>query len=201
MANHNFDKSVEYILEHEGGYVDHPKDPGGATNKGITIATFCRYVKPKGTKEDLKQLTTEQAKIVYKAQYWDKVLGDELPSGVDHAVFDFAVNSGPRRAALYLQKVVGVTQDGKLGPNTLKATEAIPKIVVINTLMDKRLAYMKRIKRGELWKTFGRGWQKRIDRVRAESLQFISPAIQEKKPVVKPTNWLAIILAIFGVKL
>lgn len=165
----NFRNSIPLVLAHEGGFVNHPNDPGGATNKGITIATFKRYIKPSGTVKDLKNMTTEQATIVYKRHYWDPVCGDMLPAGVDHAVFDFAVNSGPSRAAKYLQKVVGVNQDGKIGPATLKAVHAMPAAAVVNTLMDERLAFMKRIRGGKSWKTFSRGWQKRIDRVRGEA--------------------------------
>jgi lysozyme family protein len=78
----NFNRAVEAVLKHEGGFVDHPKDPGGATNKGITIANFRRYVKPNGTVADLKKLTTDQAKTVYRRMYWDAVHGSELPDGI-----------------------------------------------------------------------------------------------------------------------
>src|SRR5690606_31383462 len=122
--NKNFQQALEKVLKHEGGFVNHPADPGGATNKGITLATYRRYIKRNGTVDDLKALTTEQAGKVYKAQYWDKVRGDDLPSGLDYAVFDFAVNSGPAKAVKELQKVLGVTQDGIIGPITLEAARA-----------------------------------------------------------------------------
>ncbi|MEO9537261.1 MAG: glycoside hydrolase family 108 protein [Parasphingorhabdus sp.] len=172
----NSSKAIPKILEHEGGYVNHPSDPGGATNKGITLATFRRYIKPNGTVADLKALTTAQAVAVYKRQYWDAVSADLLPSGVDYAVADFAVNSGPSRAAKYLQAVVGVTQDGQIGPATIAATKAMPPRVVIERLCDDRLAFMKRIQGGKLWQTFGRGWQRRVDDVRAVSLSWAAQA-------------------------
>ena len=169
----NFNRAVEAVLKHEGGFVDHPKDPGGATNKGITIANFRRYVKPNGTVDDLKKLTTDQAKTVYRRMYWDAVHGAELPDGVDFAVFDFGVNSGPDRAIKYLQRIAGVTQDGRIGPATLKAVRAIPHARLINDLCDERLAFMKRAKdkKGNLlWPTFGKGWGRRVSDVRSLAL-------------------------------
>jgi lysozyme family protein len=152
--------------------VNDPRDPGGATNKGITIATFRRYIKPSGTIADLKSLTTAQAVVVYKRQYWDAVSADKLPAGVDYATADFAVNSGPSRAAKYLQEIVGVAQDGKIGPATIAAVNAASPAAVIDHLCDNRLAFMKRIKGGKLWVTFGRGWQRRVDEVRSTSLKW-----------------------------
>ena len=162
---------IPLILKHEGGYVNHPSDPGGATNKGITIKTFRRFIKPDGTIADLKALTTDQAVIVYKRNYWDAVLADLLPMGVDYTVADFAVNSGPARAAKVLQKVVGVTQDGQIGPATLKAVKAMPAKDIIRQVHANRLAFMKSIKGGKLWVTFGKGWQRRVDDVLAQSLR------------------------------
>jgi len=161
---------IPMILKHEGGYVNHPGDPGGPTNKGITLATFRRFIKPRGTISDLKALTVDQATVIYKRQYWDAVLADMLPAGVDYAVADFAVNSGPSRAAKYLQRVVGAAQDGKIGPMTLAAVGRMPPSDIINSLCDRRLAFMKRIRRGKLWRTFGKGWSRRVSDVRAHSL-------------------------------
>ena len=172
----NADMAIRKILEHEGGYVNHPDDPGGATNKGITIATFRRYIKRNGTIDDLKALTTQQAVDVYKAQYWDKVRADDLPSGVDYTVADFAVNSGPSRAAKYLQAAIGVDQDGKIGPLTIEAAQsATPRALIININAD-RLAFMQRIQGGKLWTTFGRGWQRRVNDVESTSLALVDAA-------------------------
>ncbi|TIW08998.1 MAG: hypothetical protein E5V66_24550, partial [Mesorhizobium sp.] len=104
---------------------------------------------------------------LYRRFYWDAVAGAELPAGVDYAVFDFAVNSGPARAANYLQAIVGVTQDGRIGPATLGAARARPAGVVIDALCDARLAFLKRL---PTWPTFGRGWSERVGFVRAEAL-------------------------------
>jgi lysozyme family protein len=173
---HNADMAIRKILEREGGYVNHPDDPGGATNKGITLHTFRYYIKPRGTIADLKALTVQQAVTVYREQYWDEVRADELPSGVDYTVADFAVNSGPSRAAKYLQAALGVTQDGAIGPQTIAAAKAAdPKALILKINAD-RLAFMKRIQGGKLWKTFGRGWQSRVDAVRSTSLALVDAA-------------------------
>lgn len=158
---------IPRILEHEGGYVDHPRDPGGATNKGVTIATFRAYVKPNGTVDDLRKLTTEQATIVYKRQYWDKVSADLLPIGVDYAVADFAVNSGPNRAARYLQRALGVPQDGIVGPRTIAAARNAAPDRLINAICDSRLKFLRGL---ETWSTFGRGWSSRVEGVRSTAL-------------------------------
>ncbi|RWN51926.1 glycoside hydrolase family 108 protein [Mesorhizobium sp.] len=182
----NFDRALALVLKHEGGYVNHPKDPGGATNKGITIATFRRYVNANGTPDDLKRITTAQAGIVYRKQYWDAIRGDELPDGVDYAVFDFAVNSGPGRAAKYLQAVVGVAQDGRIGPATIVASKAKPAGAVIDALCDARLSFLKRLK---TWGTFGKGWGSRVSSVRFEALVMIKaapPAPAKPVPAPKP---------------
>lgn len=166
---------IPRILAHEGGFVDHTADPGGATNKGITLRTFRRFIKPGGTVDDLRRLTTEQAVVVYKRRYWDAVLADLLPVGVDYTVADFAVNSGPRRAAQYLQRSIGgIAVDGKIGPQTIGAARAADPSELIRTICDKRIAYMKRIRNrdtGELlWDTFGDGWKRRVSGVRRDAL-------------------------------
>jgi lysozyme family protein len=179
----NFEKYLPAVLKHEGGYVNDPRDPGGATNKGVTIKTFRSYVNPKGTIEDLKALTVKQAGVVYRRQYWDTIMGASLPSGVDYAVFDISVNSGPPRAAKMLQKALGVTVDGKIGPATLAAARGMPKDQLINRICDARLAFMQSIKRGSLWKAFGKGWSRRVKEVRAMALNMAhAGAPSEKLP-------------------
>lgn len=172
----NSERAIPLILKHEGGFVNHPSDPGGATNKGITLATFRRYIKPGGTVADLKALTEAQAVVVYKRQYWDAVLADLLPAGLDYAVADFAVNSGPPRAAKELQKIVGATVDGRIGPQTLDRVAKFEPQVLIHQYCDARLHFMKRIRGGSLWKTFGRGWQRRVDDVRRVALEWARTA-------------------------
>jgi lysozyme family protein len=139
----HFAKSLSLVLKSEGGWSDNPADPGGATMKDVTLTNFCRYVKPNATKADLRKITDEQLATVYRRFYWDAVLDSDLPDGVDYAVFDFAINSGPSRAAKYLQAVVGVTQDGRIGPATIAAVKgAKPAGVIIDSLCDARLAFL-----------------------------------------------------------
>jgi lysozyme family protein len=163
-----FERALSAVLKHEGGYVNHKDDPGGPTNLGITLANFRRFVKPKGTIEDLKALTKAQAAVVYQRQYWDAVLGSRLPAGVDYAAFDFAVNSGPKRASQFLQRIVGTTVDGVIGPKTLAAVAAKAPAEIIAALCDARLAWLKTLK---TWPTFGRGWGSRVKGVRALALE------------------------------
>lgn len=203
----NFERSLLNVLVHEGGFVNHPSDPGGATNKGITIATFRKWVKRNGTVEDLKALTKEQAAKVYRAQYWNAVRADELPSGIDYAVFDIAVNSGPSRAIKILQEAVGATIDGKIGPQTIEAAQKADPIHTINVITAIRMDFLRSLK---TWATFGKGWSKRVSDVREDALQLtpnVKPApIPAPKPVPvpeKPSIWAVIIkfvLSLFGKK-
>ena len=112
----NYDKCLETILHHEGGYVNHPKDPGGETNLGVTKRVYLEH----GGTKDMKDLLVEDVAPIYKKGYWDKMKGDQLPNGLDLCVFDFGVNAGPGRAAKYLQTMIGTVADGGIGPNTLK---------------------------------------------------------------------------------
>lgn len=164
---------IPRILAHEGGFVDNPNDNGGPTNRGITIATFRRYIKPGGTVADLKRLTEAQAVVVYKRQYWDKVSADLLPRGVDYAIADFAVNSGPSRAAKYLQGILGVTQDGRIGPQTIEAARATDPAQLAADLCDARLAFLKRLSD---WEHFGNGWTRRVEQVRRDAIADAQPA-------------------------
>jgi lysozyme family protein len=164
----NFSRALSSVLKHEGGFVNHPRDPGGATNKGVTIATFRRYVKKNGTVADLKAISDAQLAQVYRKHYWDAVKGDDLPDGVDYAVFDFAVNSGPSRAARYLQGGMGVVIDGQIGPATIRAAQKYNSSEIVNRLCDDRMEFLKGLK---TWRTFGKGWTRRVDGVRKEALE------------------------------
>ncbi len=155
----NFARALALVLKSEGGWSDNPADPGGATMKGVTLANFRRYVKADASKADLRKISDEQVGTVYRRFYWDAVAGAELPGGLDYAVFDFAVNSGPGRAAKYLQAIVGAAQDGRIGPATLSAVQARPAGAVIDALCDARLAFLRRL---PTWPTFGRGWSERV---------------------------------------
>ncbi|AZO62988.1 hypothetical protein EJ078_29995 [Mesorhizobium sp. M1A.F.Ca.IN.022.06.1.1] len=171
----NFAGSLALVLKSEGGWSDNAADPGGATMKGVTLANFRRFVKADATKADLKKISDEQVATVYRRFYWDAVAGAELPDGVDYAVFDFAVNSGPSRAAKYLQAAcgVGVVQDGRIGPATLAAVRAKPAGVLIDTICNARLKFLERL---PTWPTFGKGWQRRVVAVRIQAMLMTTPA-------------------------
>lgn len=185
----NFERALSLVLKHEGGWSDHPQDKGGATMKGVTLANFRRYVKPSATKDDLRKITDEQVATIYKRYYWDAVRGSDLPSGIDYAVFDFAVNSGPDRAIKYLQAVVGARQDGRVGPDTLVKTRNMMRATIINSVCDKRMAFLKRLK---TWPTFGKGWTSRVSGVRSEALKMAAqpdtppPVVKEVEKEVVP---------------
>ncbi|MFC3704456.1 glycoside hydrolase family 108 protein [Devosia honganensis] len=167
MAKNNFAHALGEVLKHEGGYVDHPSDPGGATNLGVTIGTLSGWLGRKATKAEVKALTVKDVTPIYRKNYWSRVRGDDLPAGLDLAVFDFAVNSGPDRAARALQTIVGVSVDGVIGPITLGVIERIGATAVIGDLCSHRLAFLERL---PTWPTFGKGWSRRVAAVRAEAL-------------------------------
>ena len=115
----NFDKSLKMILHHEGGYVNHPRDPGGETNLGVTKRVYEEW----GGTKDMRDLTQEDVAPIYEKNYWGRAKCDHLPSGLDLAVFDWAVNSGVGRAAKKLQTMIGTEADGGIGPNTLRTLD------------------------------------------------------------------------------
>lgn len=157
----NFPTCLKTVLRYEGGKVDDPRDPGGRTAYGITQNTYNAWRYQQGLdRKDVWTITQDEVAAIYKKNYWDAVKGDDLPDGVDMAVFDFAVNSGVSRAAKYLQSIVGVTQDGQIGPKTILAC----KTYVANQLTDKRLGFLKGL---PTWPTFGRGWANRVNDVYA----------------------------------
>lgn len=168
MAAHNYEKCLDLVLEHEGGYVNHPRDPGGATNMGITLRTWESWTGSPATPDDIKALTVEDVKPVYKSRYWDRVSGPALPDGVDLMVFDFAVNSGVRRSAKYLQFAVGAKPDGMIGPMTLKAVDEYidhyGNYRLIRNLRDMRVRFLRKLR---TYDTFGRGWMRRVEKTTA----------------------------------
>ena len=151
----NFDQAFDELLRHEGGYSDHAADPGGKTRYGITEAVAREH----GYRGDMRELPLEAARLIYRAAYWDAVRADELPDAVRYAVFDGAVNSGVRQSVRWLQRAVDATDDGVLGPETLRAVQRHEPEALLRRLLAQRLNFMAAL---PTWPSFGRGWARRI---------------------------------------
>jgi lysozyme family protein len=167
----NFANCLEMLLKHEGGYVNHPKDPGGETNLGVTRKVWEQWIGKPAGKDAMKKLTVADVAPLYKKLYWDKVKGDDLPSGVDWAVFDWAVNSGTGRAAKALQKIVGVEPDGGIGAATVAAVKKADPATVIKKLALMRENFYRNL---PTFGTFGRGWLRRNDETLEVALSMVS---------------------------
>jgi len=162
-------RSLAAVLKHEGGWADHPRDPGGATMKGITLATFRSARGAERTKGELRAISDADVTDIYRERYWSAIRGDELPAGVDHAVFDAAVNSGPGRAARWLQQALGVLPDGAIGPKTLAVIAGRDPAELVDRICDLRLGYLKAL---PTFEAFGMGWMRRVAAVRSEAKFF-----------------------------
>jgi lysozyme family protein len=158
-----FDRAVELILKHEGGYVDHPSDPGGETKYGISKRSYPHV--------DIRSLTTDAAKDIYYHDFWLPLKLDKLPYAIAVSVFDYAVNSGKSRAVKTLQAAVGVLQDGALGPATLSATLKQNPFVIAATIRDMRLAFLRAL---SSFKTFGKGWTRRVNETYEEAISDVN---------------------------
>lgn len=161
----NFDIAFKALLKHEGGFVNHPIDPGGMTNLGVTKLVWENWVGHPVDEQTMRGLTPEMVAPLYKKRYWDAVRGDDLPSGVDLVVFDCAVNSGVGRASRFLQQVVGVTDDGKIGPGTIQAVLSKDPKELVDAFCDKRQAFLESL---PTFGTFGKGWSRRVAEVREQ---------------------------------
>jgi lysozyme family protein len=164
----NWDACFTMVLKHEGGFVNHPKDPGGMTNLGVTRTNWELYLDHDVTEADMRALTPEMVKPFYKKNYWDKIRGDELPSGVDYAAYDLAVNSGTGRAAKYLQQIAGVTADGVIGPRSMEAIKKCDAEDTVDSLCTMRLDFLKNL---NTFDTFGKGWTIRVNDVKAKATE------------------------------
>lgn len=178
-----FERAMKILAVHEGGYVNHPDDPGGATNKGVTQATYDSYRLRRGLAlKSVRHIGDDEVYEIYRRQYWDSIHADDLPEGVAYCVFDASVNSGPARAAKWLQVEVGAQVDGIVGNETLGLVEAQNRGVLIDRFCDRRLAFMRRLRH---WKTFKNGWSKRVREVRAQSKIWAGGA-KPRPSVVQP---------------
>ncbi|MGO4704508.1 glycoside hydrolase family 108 protein [Microvirga sp. 2MCAF38] len=171
MSTTSFDSALRTVLQHEGGFVDHPLDPGGATKFGITRPILSFFRKRAASIDDIRRLTEDEARAIYRRDYWNGIQADALPPGIDLVVFDIAVNSGPKRATLFLQRVLGVPADGFIGPRTLAKAQQANAQVVIRQLSQARLSFLSRL---ATWRTFGRGWTKRVLAIESDALKLTS---------------------------
>jgi lysozyme family protein len=180
----NYPLALRLVLQHEGGYVNHPADPGGATMKGVTQRVYDAFRQRRGEPlRPVRQIGADEVAEIYRVQYADKVAFASLPSGVDYAVFDGAVNSGPAQSIKWLQRALGMRSvDGVIGNATLAAAEAHPDpATLVDEICDLRLAFMKSLK---TWKTFGKGWASRVSRVRRQARAMATAGdVNEARPM------------------
>ena len=167
----NFDDCFKELLKHEGGFVNHPSDPGGITNLGVTKKTWDEWTGRDNSAEAMKALTPDDVKPLYHNRFWDACRCDDLPSGVDYCVFDCAVNSGRNRAIKFLQSVVGSVPDGAIGPVTIASANSRGSRLTIEQYCDKREAFWRSL---STFDTFGKGWVRRGNEVRAKALEMVN---------------------------
>lgn len=167
---HNFNHALACTLREEGGFTSDPRDKGGPTNLGVTQRVWEDYIGHAVDDAAMRALTINDVTPLYRAKYWQKIAGDALPSGLDCALFDFAVNSGPRRASLALQSLLSVKPDGVIGPNTLGAVYASNASLLNAKLASARLDYLRSL---PAFTTFGKGWTARVNRIAEEAARMI----------------------------
>ena len=164
--NTNWQKLFELMLQSEGGFVNHPRDPGGMTNLGVTKATWESWVGREVDEAEMRGLTADKVEPLYKERYFNAVRGDELPMGLDYLMFDFAVNAGAGRAIKILQAAVGVTPDGGFGPMTMAAVQAVDPIELIERFSQAKEDFYRSL---TTFTTFGKGWLNRVADVKVKA--------------------------------
>jgi lysozyme family protein len=161
---HGFKEALDAVLAHEGGYVNHPDDPGGPTNFGVTQAVYDAYRRSNGrARQHVQNIARNEVEAIYRRQYWDAVKGDDLPPGLSYVVFDGAVNSGPGQSVKWLQRALGMTRvDGVLGQVTMTAIRDWPGgdyDELIARICERRMAFLQALK---TWPSFRNGWTRRV---------------------------------------
>ena len=167
----SFQRALQQVLHHEGGWSDHPADPGGATMKGVTLKTYSDWLGRPATKDELREIPDAHIEAIYRERYWNAVRGDDLPPGIDMMVFDFAVNAGRKRAILTLQQAVDMPiaqQDGAIGPGTLAAVRDKWNRMGVSSVATNYATLRELFYRNlSTFETFGRGWLRRNEAVLA----------------------------------
>ncbi len=169
MSQDNFITALAFVLRWEGGYVDHPADSGGATHRGITLASLADWRGHEVSKADLRALSRGETERIYRARYWDALSGDDLPAGLDLALFDLAVNAGSARAIRLLQQHLALVEDGRLGPLTWQALRRAEGSALIRGLCAARRDFLRKL---PSFPVFGRGWLARTRAVEDQALRF-----------------------------
>lgn len=151
----NFETAFDLLITHEGGFSNHPDDPGGATMYGVTE----QVARAEGYTGPMQDLTLDFAKSVYRKRYWDACQCEVMPDPVRYPLFDAAVNSGPAQAIKWLQSAAGVKADGKIGPVTRSAVINLNPYALTKNMVGIRLRFMTELKN---WPSFSKGWARRI---------------------------------------
>ncbi len=173
----NFVKSLARVLVYEGGFSNDPDDPGGATMKGVTQGTYNSWrSRHKLALASVSKITDAELQAIYKNDYWDRINGDDLPTGVDFCIFDAAVNSGVGGATKWAQSVVDLSPDGDIGPKTMAAIIAADPEDFIHEFCAHRLGTLQRLK---TWGKFGKGWSARISNVQKTALGMAQSATDD----------------------
>ena len=171
----NFDACFAKVIKSEGGYVNDPADRGGETNLGVTIDAWGAYLKRAIQPGEMKALKQEAVKPFYKQMYWDLVKCDDLPVGVDYAVFDFAVNAGVSRAAKFLQRAVGAVDDGVVGSGTLGRVAKIDPTVLLKNFADQKQRFYNGLATtNPTQQKFLKGWLARVDHVQTAATSMLA---------------------------
>lgn len=182
MAASSYDEALRRLLVHEGGYSNHPSDPGGPTNFGITIHDYRKYVKPDATAADVRAMRIDEAKAIYRSKYWDAMRCDDLPSGLDYAVFDYGVNSGNARAVKVLRRILALPDSSAMTDAVIAAVKRNDASKLVASLCDERLRFLQSLK---TWPVFGAGWGRRVVDVKAAALGMAGASVARPQSAVK----------------
>jgi lysozyme family protein len=166
----NWKQSFELMLKSEGGYVNHPSDPGGRTNLGVTQATWENWIGRQSDESEMRSLTADKVEPMYRKKYWDAVRGDELKLGIDYLMLDYAVNAGAGRAIKTLQTSIGVAADGAFGPITMAAMKSYEPVKLIERFSQAKEDFYRSL---NTFDVFGKGWLNRVAKVKAEALKMV----------------------------
>jgi lysozyme family protein len=184
MAAESYEHALALVLKHEGGFANHPRDPGGATMRGVIQRVYDAYRDRKGLgRRSVRLIEDAELQEIYRRQYWDAIRGDDLPAGVDYCVFDGAVNSGPVQSARWLQRALGVSADGHIGEGTLDAARLSGDWEnLIDNICDQRMRFLRSLR---TWDAFGKGWSRRVAEVRRDGKAMVDSAPAES-PMPRP---------------